>query len=261
MCLERIELSVIIPTRNERQNVGPLLGQLRQVLSPYHWEVVFVDDSSDGTEREIERQAQADPRVRVLHRAKRTNGLSGAVLAGVRESAGTFLCVMDGDLQHPPSTIPRLLAEAKRTSADMVIASRYLPDGDSAGLDGIPRSLVSRALASTSRALFPRRLAGITDPLAGYFLCRRAIVDAANLRPTGYKILLEILIRAPWQLTREIPYRFAARHGGTSKAGAEEAFRFLCHLSRLLLPASAPLLRPRGQRPRIQRPVSQRTGR
>jgi glycosyltransferase involved in cell wall biosynthesis len=256
MCVERTELSVIIPTRNERENVGSLLCQLRQALTAYDWEAVFVDDSTDGTEREIERQAREDPRVRLLHRGRRTDGLSGAVLAGLRESGGTFLCVMDADLQHPPSTIPRLLAEAKRSAADVVIASRYLPDGDSSGLDGISRSLVSRALTLSSRVLFPRRLAGITDPLAGYFLCRRTIVEAARLRPTGYKILLEILIRAPWQQTREISYHFAPRRAGTSKAGVVEALRFLRHLTRLRVSGWSPRLRRPGPWPRIQRSPS-----
>jgi hypothetical protein len=168
-----------------------------------------------------------------VHRAENRGGLSGAVVDGFAHARGAYLCVLDADLQHPPACIPALLREAQQSGADVVIASRYVPGGSAGGLAGPVRQLGSRGLKLLSKLLFPRRLAGITDPLGGYFLLRRAVLDGVELRPTGYKVLLEILIRCPWRSVREVPYQFEPRLHGDSKADLRQMLRFLEHLRTL----------------------------
>jgi len=238
------ELSLVIPTFNEREGIAQLLAELKAALDGIAWEIVFVDDSTDGTDLILAEIARTDARVRVLHRAENRGGLAGAVVEGLRIVRGTYICVLDADLQHPPTRIPDLLAAARLSDAEVVIASRYVPGGSASGLDGPLRQLYSRGLKLLSRCVFPRRLSGITDPLGGYFLLHRSVVEGAELRPIGYKILLEILVRGHWATAREIPYRFEARHAGASKADMRQGIRFLRHLARLVWecsPATTPM--------------------
>jgi dolichol-phosphate mannosyltransferase len=241
--MDEIELSLVIPTYNERENVVPLVDEIVAALHGYVWEAVFVDDSSDGTDAAIAALAAADSRVRLLHRAKNRGGLAGAVVDGFAEARGDYVCVLDADLQHPPGRIPALLAEARRTSADLVIASRYLPGGSAGGLAGPLRQAISSGLKGLSKVAFPQRLAGITDPLGGFFLLRRAIVEGVELRPIGYKILLEILVRCHWRVVGEVPYAFQPRLAGASKADLPQGVRFLRHLATLAWDCS-PLFAP-----------------
>lgn len=227
------ELTLIIPTYNERDSVSPLLEAIRYALIEVEWEVLFVDDSTDGTDLVIDTYAAVEERVHLLHRTVNRGGLAGAIVDGLAEARGAYICVLDADLQHPPTRIPEMLHAARTRGADVVIASRYLPGGSSGGLDGPLRQFYSRGLRSLSLAMFPRRLAGITDPLGGFFLLNRSVVEGVALRPIGYKILLEILVRCPWRSSAEIPYVFQRREHGTSKADFRQGLRFLRHLARL----------------------------
>lgn len=241
--MNALDLSLVIPTYNERANIEPLLAAIDTALRGLSWEVLFVDDSTDGTDALIARLAAADPRIRLLHRMENRGGLAGAVVDGLAEARGEYICVLDADLQHPPGRIPEMVARARETSAEIVIASRYLPGGSAGGLAGPLRQCYSRGLKLVSKAAFPRRLAGITDPLGGYFLVRRSVVEGAWLCPVGYKILLEILVRCRWRRACEVPYRFQPRHAGASKADFRQGLRFLRHLARLVWDCS-PLLAP-----------------
>lgn len=243
--MSQIDISLVIPTLNERANVAPLLDELKQVLGSAAWEAVFVDDSTDGTDEAIGALALSDPRVRLIHRAVSRGGLAGAVVDGLAYACGTFVCVLDADFQHPPARVPEMLAEASRSGADLVIASRYVAGGSTAGLGGPLRQLYSRGLRAVTRLVFPRRLAHITDPLGGYFLVRRSVVQGAALRPIGYKILLEILVRCRWHEAREVPYRFQLRLHGASKANLKEGLRFLQHLTLLAWDCSPLFALPR----------------
>lgn len=233
-----IDVSLVIPTYNERANVHPLLREIEAALGGLTWEAVFVDDSTDGTNDVIAERAADDRRVRLLHRVENRGGLAGAVVDGFGEVRGEYICVLDADLQHPPGTIVDLLDMARAVAADIVIASRYVPGGGADGLAGPLRRFYSRGLKQLSRLAFPRRLAGITDPLGGYFLVRRSVVQGVTLRPVGYKILLEILIRCPWRAASEIPYRFQPRRHGASKANFRQGMQFLRHLAWLLYDCS-----------------------
>jgi len=223
------ELSVIVPTRNESENIEPLVERLGAATSGIRTEIIFVDDSDDttpATVREVARRAAC--RVKLIHRppTERAGGLGGAVVEGLRAAQAPFACVMDGDLQHPPEIVPQLFRAARSNDADLVVASRYCEDGVAESL-GRVRSAVSRSTSALARALFPRRLRALTDPMSGFFLLRRDAVDPDALRPRGFKILLDILIRSPALRRCEVPFDFGDRHAGESKASLMEGMRFL----------------------------------
>ena len=236
-------VSIIIPTRNESQNIFPLLKRLAAALASEigerSFEVLFVDDSNDDTPQIIAQAADAFPfAVRVIARPpERRNGLSGAVVEGFAAAQGTWICVMDADLQHPPELVPVLLARAKEARADIVVGSRKCDFFGPLGLSH-KRAMTSQLLTLLARAWFPRLLRNVSDPLTGLFLVRRAAVDTAVLRPNGFKILLELLIRCPGLRVSEIHFDFASRHEGESKADFQEGLNFFRHLLRLRLTAN-----------------------
>jgi dolichol-phosphate mannosyltransferase len=228
-------LTVIVPTRNERDNVAELLGRLDVVAPDESIEIVFVDDSDDGTAELVEAlRAGVARNIQVIHRAPdaRTGGLGGAVCAGLQAARGTWVCVMDADLQHPPELIERLLDEARSSDSDVVVASRFRAGGD-IGSFGPARRLLSRGAALAAHVAFPRRLRGVSDPMSGFFVFRRAAVDPAALRPRGFKILLEILARSRPLRASEVGFRFGERHAGDSKASAAEARHYFAQLADL----------------------------
>ncbi len=231
-----LEVSVVIPTYNERDNVATLIHRLEQALADVSAEIIFVDDSDDGTPAAIAACESPLP-VRVIHRdgRQRAGGLSTAVLRGVATARGRYVCVMDGDLQHPPETIPSLVARASGTDADIVIASRNVSGGSNGGLDGPWRRFVSWAFGTVSRVLFYEKLRRVKDPLSGFLLVRRSALDGITLRPIGYKISLEILIRAAGSHVEEVPYSFSGREEGESKASLSTGLTFFRHVGLLLL--------------------------
>lgn len=178
-------------------------------------------------------------RLVVLHRPRGSvveRTLGTAVVTGIRHARGTFVCVMDADGQHPPEVIPRMLAMAQQTNADYVGGSRYLPGGSPEGLDGISREVISRGLALLTRLAFlctPIR--SVTDPLSGFFLFRRSLVTGVELKPVGWKISLEVLVRSRAQRLVEVAYMFASRADGESKASLQQGLLVLRHMLVLLL--------------------------
>ena len=230
-------ISVLVPTRNERDNIAPLLARLEAVLPLDSAQVIFVDDSSDDTPDVIRSVAGGSQLpVEVIHRAasERAGGLGGAVVAGMRAADGDVVVVMDGDLQHPPETIPDLVLPIEQGRADLVVASRYRDEGDGSGLANLARVGVSRSATTLAKLAFPRHLADVTDPMSGFFAVRMAAVDIDALKPTGFKILLETLARCPMTVA-EVGFTFSERNAGDSKASLSEGLRFAYHLSALRL--------------------------
>lgn len=218
-------VTVIVPTRNEAENVGPLLERL---LPQRPAAVIFVDDSDDHTPQVIE--SVADPRVSIIHRSTgdRAGGLGGAVAAGFAAATTTWVAVIDGDLQHPPEVLTELYQRTfEPDRPDVVIASRYLTGGSNKGLSGVHRVVLSALGTVLVRSLRPRHLGGVSDPLSGCFLLRRNRVDLSSLRPDGFKILLEILLSDDGLRTADVPYAFSTRLHGSSNAGLTEIWR-LC---------------------------------
>jgi len=233
-------VSLIIPTRNEAGNVSELLVRLGRLPAGVLGEVIFVDDSDDDTPAAIAYLAgSVDFDVAVVHRepGMRSGGLSGAVVDGFRRARGEWLGVMDGDLQHPPEVLTDLFAAGTSAGVDLVCATRNTGGGDGrAGLSAA-RDVISKSFTACARRAFPRRLRGVTDPMSGFFLLRRAALDLETLHPTGFKILLEILVRTPGLRRTEVGYEFATRHAGDSKASVREGMTYLRHLAKLRLAA------------------------
>jgi dolichol-phosphate mannosyltransferase len=218
-------VTVVIPSYNEADNVEELIARLDSALAAHHApardaraEVLYVDDSTDDTPAKV-REAAALARhldVRVLHRDEPTGGLAGAVVTGLREARGAIVVVMDGDLQHPPETVPTVLA-AFDDHVDVVVASRHVAGGSSDGLSGSWREWASAASTLVARWMFPRRLRGCTDPMTGFFAVRTDRLDLGLLRPRGFKILLEVLASQPL-FVEQVPLAFTDRTAGQSKA-------------------------------------------
>jgi dolichol-phosphate mannosyltransferase len=225
-------VSVIVPTRNEAGNIEPLVERLSGVLPEHPIEVIFVDDSEDGTDAVVAQLPRRDKvAVGLIHRepSERWGGLGGAVVDGLRVASASWVCVMDADLQHPPELLGDLVARASRGDVDVVVASRFCHDGHADDF-GRARRLLSFASTRVAQGLFARQLRGITDPMSGFFLLRRAAVDPDALKPRGFKILLEVLVRGRNLRATEVPFEFGVRHSGDSKASAAEGARYVGQL-------------------------------
>lgn len=228
-----IQLSIIVPTYNEAPNVSELVGRIERATSGLACEVIFVDDSTDDTPEVARRvAASAAIPVRVIHRDDPVGGLGGAVVEGYAAAQSDICVVMDGDLQHPPEKLPELYERFSRGDVDVVVASRYLEGGSASGLADRIRVLVSRVSTLVTRSMFPVRLRDVTDPMTGFYLLDRRAIDLAGLHPRGFKILLEILARKSVRVA-EIPFDFADRHAGESKASLRQGVHFLTQLAAL----------------------------
>ncbi len=229
-------LTVLVPTKNESGNIELLLTRISRAMEDIPTEVLFVDDSSDDTPEVIRAVADQFPSlmVHLIHRApdQRFGGLGGAVVTGMGSAKAPYVCVMDGDLQHPPELLPQMLETAITKHVDLVVASRRASDSDASGL-GLVRTWISRSLDLVARIMFPRELRGVGDPLTGYFLVRLDALDLEILHPQGFKILLEILVRHPSLRKAELAFHFASRHAGKSKASTAEAYKYLNLLFRM----------------------------
>lgn len=226
-----------MPTYNEAPNVAELVRRVTDAVAsldePTDAEIVFVDDSTDDTPAVIRAAAATSALpIRLIHRAVRTGGLGGAVVEGIRAAASDACLVMDGDLQHPPEKIPELVDRFRVGDVDAVIASRYAGGGTAHGLADRTRVLVSKVSTAITKSMFPVRLRDVTDPMTGFFVISRRAVDLEGLRPRGFKILLEILVRRGYRIA-EVPFDFADRHAGESKASLRQGVHFLTQLAAL----------------------------
>jgi glycosyltransferase involved in cell wall biosynthesis len=231
-----VDLTIIVPTRHERENVPVLFERLIPALAGLAAEIIVVDDSDDGTGEEVTRHAEASSvPISLLHRVPedRQGGLGGAVVAGARQARGSWVLVMDADLQHPPESAVQLARAAMRHDVDIVIGTRYAGAGSVSGLSGPGRVLTSLSTTRLAKAVFPRRLATVSDPMSGLFAFRKEAIDLDRLRPIGFKILLELLVRNPSARVAEMSYEMDARHAGTSNTSAREGLRFTRHVLRL----------------------------
>lgn len=226
------KLALVIPTLREAANLHGLLGHIRLVLEPLNieYEILVVDDDSrDGTTEIVSAAAQKDERVRLLVRNGQ-RGLSGAILHGWRHTDAGILGVMDADMQHPPELLPPLLA-AILDGRDLAIASRYA-GGGAIGQWNLTRRLVSAAAVSVT---WPIQRAGLRakDPMSGFFLVRRDCLRQVPLQSFGFKLLLEILVRARIRSVEEIPFSFGSRCHGESKANLKVAVDYARLLAKL----------------------------
>ena len=236
MGTERSLLTLVIPTRDEADNVPRLVRELDESLSGVDYRVVFVDDSTDETPEVIRALREQDGRVYLIHRegAERGGGLSTAVTTGLDavSKESEYTCVMDADLQHPPGKVREMLEEAQVSGADVVVASRYVEGGDYSGLSGPVRRAVSVGTKYLAQVVF-KEARKTSDPMTGFFLVRNEAITGIQFRPLGFKVLLEILVCAPELKVVETPLNFQARNAGVSKASLKQGLEYLMHIASL----------------------------
>lgn len=222
-----IELSIVIPTFNERENIVPLIERLRAALVDVAWEVIFVDDDSNDKTVDIVRSLSlSDRRIRGIRRIHR-RGLAGACLEGILSTSAPIVAVMDADLQHDETRLVAMLAMMRSNRTDLVVATRYGGEGSSE--EGFNRI---RQAGSQMAIRMARRLLKIetSDPMSGFFMVRRSLIDelAPKLSQQGFKILLDIIASSPAPLKiGEISYVFRPRLHGESKLDASVVFEYL----------------------------------
>ncbi|WP_237154041.1 glycosyltransferase [Oryzibacter oryziterrae] len=222
------ELAVIIPTLNESANIPLLFERLRAVLGATRFEVIVVDDDSpDRTWEVAQLLSRSDSRLRVIRRVGR-RGLAGAALEGMLATSAPYVALMDGDLQHDETRLPQMLGRLRSQSVDLVVGSRYLDAGQLAAAGKTPGS------AGAVTGLSPLRLGGsrlltlaarrllkleLSDPMSGFFMCRREVIERAapRLSSQGFKLLLDLVASARGLRIEEIPVAFHERHAGESK--------------------------------------------
>ena len=231
------EVSIIVPTYNEAKNILNLIDSIQNNLPDnIHAEIIVVDDNSpDGTGKLVEnyynenindnlilntKQRQVydnypKTSVKVVHRVSK-NGLVSAILQGIESSTSDYIIVMDADFSHPAEMIPNMINELKKSDTDIVIASRYVRGGSIKGWP-IKRKLISKGAVKIAQYVL--RVKDINDPMSGFFGFKRDITENITIDTTGYKILLEILVKAKNARVREIPYTFRDRQNGESKLG------------------------------------------
>ena len=218
------EVSIIIPTYCERENVPIMIERIESVLANTAWEIIFVDDDSpDGTANLIKSIAAGDPRIRCIRRVKRC-GLAGASIEGMLASQAEYVALIDGDLQHDETLLAQMLARLKAGDADIVIGSRY-GFGSAIEMSGVRRWSSHFATELAMRVLG----ISVSDPLSGFFMARRALIEdiAPLLSTQGFKILMDILTCSDTKArVLELPYNFRARQHGASKLDGKVVLDF-----------------------------------
>lgn len=223
-------ISIVVPTYNESDNIVEVIDRVRAILADCRYEILVVDDDSpDGTWRIADRHFREHDEV-VVHRRIGERGLATAVAYGFERCRNEFCAVIDADLQHPPEHLPVLLRHVT-PETDVVVASRYTDFGR---IQNWPpwRRFVSVGATTLAKTVLPS-IDRVTDPLSGFFVVRRSVLQRSDFAPTGYKILLEILIRCEYDRLEEVPYVFTDRERGESNLTVREYVAFLKHLASL----------------------------
>ena len=224
------KISVVVPTYNEAQNIQNLVNQINSALDGINNEIIFVDDSNDNTPDVIKAVMAENPNVRLKHREGET-GLATAVIEGFKMAEGDYIAVMDADLQHPPKLL-RSMYDCLETGIDICVPSRFIPGGSDGGLN-LYRKMVSFIARYTGKILLPS-LRKISDPTSGLFMFKKEVIADADLRPIGWKILIEVLAMGTYNNVAEIPYRFQARPAGQSKLTFKVTIEYLKQLKGLI---------------------------
>ncbi len=229
--MQSTNASIVIPTYNERDNIPELLERTHRSLEPLgnSYELIVVDDDSPDKTWELASQYGDAYHVRTLRRRGK-RGLAMAVLEGIDVARYDTIVVMDADLQHPPEKVPSLIA-CVQNGADIAIGSRFIENGASKEF-GLLRYTASKGAETLARTLF-REVRDVKDIESGFFAFKKDVIAHADLRPVGYKILLELLVQGSYKTVTEIGYTFGKREAGASKLGVKNSFAYLRHISSL----------------------------
>ncbi len=229
-----IAFSLIVPTYNESKNLGKLVEILTQLLNDYfneNYELIIVDDDSPDLTWQVGLDLMPSyPQLRIMRR-QGEKGLSTAVIRGWQASQGEILGVIDGDLQHPPETLIKMLDQMKK-GADLVVASRHVEGGGVSDW-GFMRRVLSRGAQMLGLLILPNVIGRVSDPMSGYFMVRRSAIANYPMNPLGYKILIEVLGRGNIDTVAEVGYVFQERQEGESKVTWRQYVDYILHLLRL----------------------------
>lgn len=226
-----MDISIVIPTYNESENLPILIEKIQEVLDSNKIEgkiIVVDDDSPDKTWETANELKNSYGNLEVLRRRDK-RGLSSAVLDGFAISESTIMGVMDADLSHPPEKIPELVEPIISGDADITIGSRYIDEGE------IEKWPFLRKLSSRLATLAACKLTSVKDPMSGFFFLRRDVIENTELNPKGFKIGLEILVRGKYENVMEVPIKFRDRIYGETKLSQTVVVDYLIHLARLYI--------------------------
>lgn len=213
------QVSIILPTYNESQNIVDILKSIHEnIPKGIHTETIVVDDNSpDGTGKIVEDYISsfkkiAENTIDIIHR-KAKEGLSSAILNGIQNAKGETIVIMDSDFSHPPQIIPKMIDAFKQYQCDLVVASRYITGGNIQGWT------TKRKLMSKIATIIAKKGLGVKtkDPMSGFFAFKKNIIKELNFDALGYKFLLELLVKTKGINVKEIPYTFENRKFGSSK--------------------------------------------
>ncbi len=225
---ENNQISIIIPTYNESQNIIQILKSIKDNLPKnITSQTIVVDDNSpDGTGKLVEDYLKnikkiTDDTIEIIHR-KAKDGLGSAIMKGIQQAKGDMIVVMDSDFSHPPQIIPKLIESIKKYQYDIAVASRYIKGGKIQGWS------LKRKIMSKFATLIAKKGLGIDtkDPMSGFFAFKRNIIKELNIDAIGYKILLEIIVKTKGVNIKEIPYTFQDRELGSSKLGIKTILNY-----------------------------------
>jgi len=223
---ECLDLAVVIPTYNERENIARVVERLAKALPGISYEAIIVDDDSpDGTSEAVREIAVRSRQVRLIRRIGR-RGLASACLEGMLSSSAPYIAVMDGDLQHDEATLSRMFHLAREQGLDVVVASRNIA-GASMGTFSKSRVQLSNLGLQLSRLVLHT---AVSDPMSGFFVVDRRFLNQVIYRTSGvgFKILVDLLASAPGPVKlAEVPYTFRPRGAGESKLDLAVSLEYL----------------------------------
>jgi dolichol-phosphate mannosyltransferase len=221
-------ISLIVPTYREAANIRPLVDRIGKAMTNHPYEIVIIDDNSNDGIEDIVNDLSTKYNIKILVR-KEERGLSSAVIAGFNRSQGQIIVVMDADLSHPPEKLPELVGPIVLGKADFVIGSRFVKNG------GAPHFNSFRKLNAWISRMLARPFTSVNDPMAGFFAFPRSLIqkDHIHLNPLGFKIGLELIVKASPVNIIEVPIQFQERLHGESKLNLKEQVYYLLHLRRL----------------------------
>jgi dolichol-phosphate mannosyltransferase len=229
-----VAFSLIVPTYNESKNLGKLVKILTQLLNNYfneNYELIIVDDDSPDLTWQVGLDLMSSYPQLLVMRRQGEKGLSTAVIRGWQASQGEILGVIDGDLQHPPETLIKMLDQMKK-GADLAVASRHVEGGGVSDW-GFMRRVLSRGAQMLGLMILPNVIGRVSDPMSGYFMVRRSAIANYPMNPLGYKILIEVLGRGNIGSVAEVGYVFQERQEGESKVTWRQYVDYILHLLRL----------------------------
>lgn len=223
------DLTIIIPTYNECQNIPAIIDVIESALTGHSWQILFVDDDSpDGTAELIEEISKNKDYIRCMKRIGR-KGRTSACIEGMGSVSTPYICVMDADLQHDEKLLPEMLTTMKQDDYDLIIGSRYVNSGSTGSLP-FYRVMISKLAGKFGSIILKHK---VSDPTSGFIMIKHNFFHEINRKLSGkgmkgFELTLDILASADSSLRYiELPYTMRDRKKGKSKLNAVVIFEFI----------------------------------